>query len=120
MNENRKLIQKLIPYINSTNPIRRKGIINMIRNIMLDEYYWDKLVDNWDVDGYLKEIVYRLCANLNGDHLIEGKVLDPIVYQTKKEREKVMFLSCYDILGCGNHSSDYGFDPDYYKVSEWS
>ena len=35
MNENRKLIVKLIPYINASNPIRRKGIINMIRNIML-------------------------------------------------------------------------------------
>ena len=33
MNENRKLIVKLIPYINASNPIRRKGIINMIRNI---------------------------------------------------------------------------------------
>lgn len=51
MNENRKLIEKLIPYINSNNPIRRKGIINMIRNIMLDDYYWDKLVDNWDTNG---------------------------------------------------------------------
>ena len=61
----------------------------MILNIMLDEYYWDKLVDNWDTDGYLKEIVFRVCANLNGSHRIEGKVLDPIVYNTMKEREKV-------------------------------
>ena len=89
MNENRKLIQKLIPYINSSNPIRSKGIINMIRNIMLDDYYWDKLVDNWDTDGYLKEIVYRICANINGSHTIEGKTIDPMIYQTKKEREKV-------------------------------
>lgn len=92
MNQNRKLIQKLIPYINSANPIRRKGIINMIRNIMLDEYYWDMLVDNWDVDGYLKEIVYRVCANLNGSHSVEKKTLDPIIYTTVKEREKVRIM----------------------------
>lgn len=92
MNQNRKLIQKLIPYINSANPIRRKGIINMIRNIMLDEYYWDMLVDNWDVDGYLKEIVYRVCANLNGSHSVEKKTLDPIIYTTVKEREKVRII----------------------------
>ena len=78
MNENRKLIEKLIPYINSNNPIRRKGIINMIRNIMLDDYYWDKLVDNWD----------RVCANLNGDHIVQKKEVDPMIYSIKKEREK--------------------------------
>lgn len=88
MNENRKLIAKLIPYINSSNPIRRKGIINMIRNIMLDDFYWDKLVDNVDKDGYLKEIINRVCANLNGSHLIQNKVVDPMVYSLKKEREK--------------------------------
>lgn len=88
MNKNRNLIDKLIPYINSANPIRRKGIINMIRNVMLDEYYWDQLVDNWNVDGRLKGIVYRVCANLNGNHRVEKKELDPIVYSTVKEREK--------------------------------
>ena len=88
MNANRKLIAKLIPYINARNPIRRKGVINMIRNIMLDEYYWDMLVDNWTTDGYLKDIVYRVCANLNGDHRVEDKTIDPAIYSTVKEREK--------------------------------
>lgn len=88
MNANRKLIAKLIPYINARNPIRRKGIINMIRNIMLDEYYWDMLVDNWTTDGYLKDIVYRVCANLNGDHRVGDKTIDPAIYSTVKEREK--------------------------------
>lgn len=60
----------------------------MIRNIMLDDYYWDKLVDNFDKDGYLKEIINRVCANINGSHLIQNKVVDPMVYSLKKEREK--------------------------------
>lgn len=89
MNENRKLIEKLIPYINSKNPIRRTGVINMIRNILLDDYYWDKLVDNWDVNGYLREIVYRVCANLNGNHMIEKREVDPMITSLQKEREKV-------------------------------
>ncbi len=88
MNENRKLIAKLIPYINSSNPIRRKGVINMIRNIMLDDFYWDKLVDNWDVDGYLRDIVFRVCANLNGNHIIEKKEVDPMITTLKKDRER--------------------------------
>lgn len=88
MNENRKLIEKLIPYISSNNPIRRKGIINMVRNIMLDDYYWDKLVDNWDTNGYLRDIVYRVCANLNGNHIVQKKEVDPMIYSIKKEREK--------------------------------
>ena len=50
------------------------------------------LVDNWDVDGYLKEIVYRVCANLNGSHSVEKKTLDPIIYTTVKEREKVRIM----------------------------
>ena len=90
MNENRKLIVKLIPYINASNPIRRKGIINMIRNIMLDDYYWDKLVDNIDKDGYLKEIINRVLPELGMDvgGMDENKVVDPMVYSLKKEREK--------------------------------
>ena len=89
MNENRKLIEKLIPYISSSNPIRRTGVINMIRNILLDDYYWDKLVDNWNTNGYLREIVYRVCANLNGNHMIEKHEVDPMITSLKKEREKV-------------------------------
>ena len=89
MNENRKLIEKLIPYISSSNPIRRTGVINMVRNILLDDYYWDKLVDNWNTNGYLREIVYRVCANLNGNHIIEKHEVDPMITSLKKEREKV-------------------------------
>ena len=93
MNENRKLIVKLIPYINASNPIRRKGIINMIRNIMLDDYYWDKLVDNIDKDGYLKEIINRVCANLNGSHLIQNKVVDPKSLLLLSNREYTLHVT---------------------------
>lgn len=60
----------------------------MIRNIMLDDFYWDKLVDNWDVDGYLRDIVFRVCANLNGNHIIEKKEVDPMITTLKKDRER--------------------------------